>query len=93
MIYTIGNRETYPKSNKTVSTVYKVGRRPDYPGGAALKSREDAERLITELGEQETYAVYGLDAVWEQDTYPASDGWWHYLLRDARIIVLPEKSS
>ena len=88
MIYTIGNRKSYQEALAEATfgkAVKKVGRRDDYSGGYALRSMNDALRLIEELGCPE-YGVFGIMADWDKDTEPADDGWWRYLLVDARIV-------
>jgi len=103
MIYTVGNREGYLRLIFDMGTILKIGKCavedfvgdkkefPDgYPGGYALRTIKDGERLIKELNRPD-FAVFGLNADWERDTEPAGDGWWHYLLRDAEIIVLDNR--
>jgi hypothetical protein len=89
MIYTIGHRESYLRGLQQ-GVLYKLGRRKDYPGGYAFKTKEDAQRRIDEVYD-DSYAVFGLDADWEEDTVPSEHGWWHALIVDRPIIVLSEE--
>lgn len=102
MIYTIGHRENYLKNIERYGTIQKLGRLapgvddryPEgYPGGYAFKTLEDAQRGLIEENPSGTWAVFGIEADWDQDTAPDSDGWWHSLLKDADIIVLPETTQ
>lgn len=88
MIYTIGHRESYLRGLEA-GQLYKTGRHDSYPGGYAFKTREDAQRRIDEAYD-ESYAVFGLDADWEQDTVPSKHGWWHALVVDRPIILLQD---
>jgi len=64
----------------------KLGRRKDYPGGFAVRTPEDAERLIEEQGKRGEWAVYALAADWEKDTTPSENGWWHALVKSSRVV-------
>jgi hypothetical protein len=99
VIYTVGHKANYLQAiaDSDEGCIQKVGKTDDlngqpYPGGYALRTYEDAQRLLEEVGHVDDWAVFGLDADWEQDTEPSQDGWWHNLLRDAWIIVLEEQS-
>lgn len=58
---------------------------PNYPGGYAFRTVEDAQARIDEISNGE-YAVFGLEAEWGVDTEQSTNGPWHRLLRDARIV-------
>ncbi len=96
MIYTVGHKANYLKAiaESEEGRIYKVGRTDDldgqpYPGGCAFKSLEDAQRMLKENGHTSDWAIWGIDADWENDTAPnQGGGWWHDLLRDAWIIPL-----
>ena len=88
MIYTVGNRAHYLAAIAREGTVFKTGRHDNYPGGYAVQTIEDAERLIVEQGQVGVWGVFGLLADWETDTEPSKDGWWHDLLIDAPVVVL-----
>ena len=99
MIYTIGHEANYQKAiaDSPYHGISKVGKTigpqgEPYSGGYAFQTIEDAERRIVEEGKVGVWAVFGLDADWEQDTEPTAAGWWHYLLRDAAVIVLPKEA-
>lgn len=89
MIYTIGYSKNYRKAIQESDEGYiiKLGRSEGYSGGYAVKTYEDAQRLLKEEAD-ETYEIFGLEADWERDTIPNPDSWWHYLLYDSKIIVL-----
>lgn len=66
----------------------------DYPGGYAFKTAEDAQRRIDEAYPDRGFAVFGLLADWEQDTYPnPNGGWWHNLLVDVEIVLLEKEAA
>jgi hypothetical protein len=96
VIYTIGNIENYILAMAMNGKVFKQGKRTDsdgtnaYPGGYAFLTYEDAQRRITEEGKVGKWGVFGLNANWETDTEPATDGWWHNLKIDAEIVILPQ---
>lgn len=100
MIYTCGHRQNYLDAiaQSKQGVIQKTGRRlpgdehftHGYDGGCAFQSIDDAQRYINEQGDPETWTVFGLDADWNADTTPGADGWWHYLLHDADIVVLGE---
>jgi hypothetical protein len=87
MIYTIGFSPSYNKILSTGQPVFKVGKKDDYAGGYAFLTEKDAQRRIKEAYHS-YYEVFGLKAYWGVDTYPAPDGWWHYLLFDREIVKL-----
>ena len=92
MIYTVGHgvgyRESYAVRAANGLRLIKKGAGPDYPGGCAVRTREDAERLLVEFCKVGVWEVFGLEADWEADTKPCVDGWWHNLQRDAPIVLL-----
>ena len=101
MIYTIGHKTNYLAAIQREGVIQKVGKRlpgedpnyPDgYPGGYAFRTLEDAARGLLEEDKSGKWGIFGMDADWERDTELADDGWWHHLLKDADIIVLPETS-
>jgi hypothetical protein len=86
-VFTVGNEERYDKGLKKYGKLMeKTGRRPDYAGGFAVQTADDASRLIEEMGKTGEWAVYELDADWDKDTTPSDNGWWHALLRDSTIL-------
>ncbi len=86
-VYTVGNEQNYDLNIALYGAGFKkVGHRPNYPGGFACKTPEDAARLIAERGYRGAWAVYELAADWEADTAPSENGWWHALINDARIL-------
>lgn len=86
-VFTVGNEKMYDRGLKKYGKLMeKKGRTRNYAGGFALRSPEDASRLIEEMGKANEWAVYMLDADWEKDTAPSNDGWWHALLRNATIL-------
>lgn len=95
MIFTIGNRVSYLAAIKENGTIQKLGRgdcpEPDYPGGYAFMTAEDAQQRIDEAYSDRGFAVFGIMADWETGTYPNPEGgWWHNLLVHAEIIVLED---
>lgn len=104
MIYTIGNKKNYLETIKEHGTIQKTGKAImeeqqewceenrlgyDYIGGYCFLTQEDARRRIDEAYADRGFAIFGLNADWETDTYPNPEGgWWHNLLIDADIIVL-----
>ena len=90
MIYTIGNQESYDDALRQngaqgIKTL-KMGRRDDYPGGYAFQTASDAARRIAEAYPGRGFAIYEVDADWDQDTYPSAAGWWRNLKTDRPII-------
>jgi type V secretory pathway adhesin AidA len=88
MIFTVGHTVNYKKSLAEHGTVFKQGEQVGYEGGIAFETYADAKRFLDENGKADVWSVWGLDADWITDTYPASDGWWCYLLFDKPIIDL-----
>jgi hypothetical protein len=84
MIYTIGHRDNYADAIREYGAITKL------PGGYAFQNMEDAERMISELGESaEGFSVYGIKAYWNIDTKPIRrDGWWHILVSEVSIVSL-----
>ena len=86
MIYTLGDEVSYDEGLlKYGSKFEKLGKSGIYPGGIACQTREDAQRLLEELG-WSNCAVYEVDADWEKDTVQSKSGWWHALIKDSVII-------
>lgn len=86
-VFTVGNAATYDAGmNEHGSGFRKVGRRPNYPGGFACRTIDDAARLIEEFGKGREWAIYELYADWDRDTVQSEDGWWHALINDATVI-------
>lgn len=88
-VYTVGNEANYDKGIVEYGTKFqKLGAQPKsgYPGGFAVRTPEDAERLIDERGMRGEWAVYLLDADWDVDTVPSVNGWWHALVNTSRIL-------
>lgn len=97
MIYTIGNEKNYMAAIAENGVIQKTGKGdlpdcPNYPGGYAFKTAEDAQRRIDEAYPDRGFAVFGLDADWEADTYRNPEGgWWNNLLIDADIVPLQQE--
>jgi len=86
-VYTVGDEDTYDSRLKACpSNFKKLGKTDNYPGGFALKTIEDAVRLIKEFNKVREWAVYELDADWDEDTVKSERGWWSGLQRDAYIL-------
>ncbi len=86
-VYTVGNEKNYDHGIVTYGKRFKkLGRQRDYPGGFAVQTPEEAERLIDERGKRGEWAVYALDASWERDTVPSENGWWRALVKSSRIV-------
>lgn len=86
-VFTVGHEENYDRGIVKYRTKFqKLGRRKDYPGGFAVRTPEDAERLIDEQGKRGEWAVYALDADWEKHTVPSENGWWHALVKSSRVV-------
>ncbi len=95
MIYTIGHAINYRTSIAKNGTIQKLGRDgrkpkkyPDYPGGYAFKTWRDAVKRIEEAYQDKGFAIFGLEADWERDTIPSTEGWWHHLINDSDIVVI-----
>jgi hypothetical protein len=86
-VYTVGHETNYDQGLvEQGETFEKLGRQGDYPGGFAVKTPEDARRLIKEQGREGERAVYGLAADWDTDTAPSENGWWRALVNTSRIV-------
>ena len=86
-VFTVGTEAYYDRGIAEHGAKFKkVGRRENYAGGFALRTPEDAERLIDEQGKRGVWAVYALEADWDTDTVPSSNGWWHALIKSSRIV-------
>ena len=87
-VFTVGNEKNYDRGIAEHGiTFVKTGRSPGYPGGFAVHTPQDAERLIDEQGKRGEWAVYALAAFWHKDTAPSPDGgWWRALINDAQIL-------
>lgn len=92
MIYTLGHKATYLSAIADRGKIVKSGKFGDYPGGYALKTIEDAKRLLVENHAEDYYCIFGLLADWETDTEPDPNGaWWHVLINAAEIVVLDDE--
>lgn len=86
-VFTVGHETNYDRGIVEYGKKFqKLGRRKDYPGGFAVRTPEDAERLIDEQGKRGEWAVYALAADWEKDTVPSENGWWHALVKSSRVV-------
>lgn len=86
-VFTVGHEANYDRGIVEYGKKFqKLGRRKDYPGGFAVRTPEDAERLIDEQGKRGEWAVYALAADWEKDTVPSENGWWHALVKSSRVV-------
>ncbi len=86
MIYAIGWEPGYSQylaESPECDPVMKKGRTADYAGGSVWRTPEEAQQHC-----KADYKVYGVIADWETDTVPSSDGQWHDLLVDAKIVDL-----
>ena len=100
MIYTIGHEKNYLAAidESVDGKIQKLGPQDArsqwgfYPGGCAFRTYEEA---AAQAAQRPGYAVFGLDAEWEADTYlsPHAGGPWRSLARDADIIVLDENGD
>ncbi len=81
MIYTIGYSANLQQAIAKDGPVKQLD-------GYAFKTLTDAFRMICEINHLDDFCIFGLDADWENDTTPSTDGWWHDLINDANIIVL-----
>lgn len=88
MIYTVGNTVNYQAAIKEHGEVLKQGQTTEYEGGIVFERYIDAVGYLSDINKSDVWSVWGVDADWIMDTYPASDGWWSYLLFDAPIIPL-----
>lgn len=86
-VFTVGHEANYDRGIVEYGAKFqKLGRRKDYPGGFAVRTPQDAERLIDEHGKRGEWAVYALSADWEKDTVPSENGWWHALVKSSRVV-------
>ena len=86
-VFTVGHEANYDRGIVEYDKKFqKQGRRKDYPGGFAVRTPEDAERLIDEQGKRGEWAVYALAADWKKDTVPSENGWWHALVKSSLIV-------
>lgn len=93
MIYTVGEIFSYSEALREYLRIWKTGRSEDYSGGYAFQTVDDALRFLAESGNADDWCVWGISADWETDTYPAPDGWWHYLSKDAEIVDIRESKA
>ncbi len=86
-VFTIGRERDYDKGLAVMGPKFtKCGQMKGYRGGYAVRTIEDAKRLLERFGGPE-WAVYELDARWSDDAVERSlRGWWNSLINDARII-------
>lgn len=83
MLYTIGFEEGYDDGLSQQDVLYKQGRTEEYKGGAVWKT-EDAAR---EACPSDNFAVYAVDADWEEDTWdPEPKKGLRHLVSDAEIL-------
>lgn len=100
MCYTIGHEKSYDQALQEGGNV-KLGRygptpeEPEgYPGGIVFRTIQNAKEFIMSGGmdrwfpnrDKSVWAVYGLLADWDHDTYETPDG-YRALLRDATFIA------
>ena len=90
-VLTVGHEASYDEFlAKHPPPHFKLGphQRADswYEGGIAFRTEFDAATWAISQGKGEIYAVYLLDADWDEDVgFLEADGTWR-LLRDARIV-------
>lgn len=89
MIYTIGHTESYLKYHEELGDEFeKLGAQDEegYTGGSVWQTIEGA---LGSCGNQ--YSVWGVDADWDKDTYPANEpdnSSMHYLVNTSKLIKL-----
>src|SRR4030042_4677086 len=85
MIYTIGHIESYKQyfAEQHPEGPLKKGRTSDYSGGSVWKTVGEAAENCPE-----NYSVYGVEADWDKDTVPSTQGTCHDLLVDSKLIDL-----
>lgn len=88
MIYTVGHTANYEAGIKEHGEIFKQGQTVKYEGGIVFECYIDAVGYLSDIDKSNIWSVWGVDADWITDTYPASDGWWCYLLFDSPIIPL-----
>lgn len=91
MLYTVGPARRYRAFLDVWGRLYKTGRKEGYPGGCVFQTIEDAHRFIEKRNEINNFGVFGLkEVVWDVDTEPSVDGWWHHLLHNRPIVLLDD---
>jgi hypothetical protein len=100
MIYTIGRREAYAQGFREATPenpLMKIGRQVldgvPYPGGCCFQTIAEANEYLRSEAITDTFAVYGLLAAWDSDTYEAPDYPHRCLLRDAALVDLEAAAS
>lgn len=91
MLYTIGHKESYLSAiaESDSGKILKTGKCPDYDGGYAFVSIEDAQKRIDEAYSSFGYAVFGLKTDID-NTEQSEEGWWRVLKNDSEIVILSE---
>ena len=90
-IYTIGIRENYRSwqrmAERTGQAFEKLGKDGSYPGGTVWATFEEAKAYLEKHGLSD-FAVWAVDADWENDTYSddAAVPGARHLLRRARLV-------
>ena len=96
MSYTFGRTTAYNEHIRTSQDPRKLGKQDGYPGGAAWRTRAEAQQYINRLPDKfcpdwhaRDFSVYGIEADWDHDTYQhdAAEP-WRLLKRDARLVRL-----
>ena len=86
MIYTVGHRESYEQYFREQECPQKLGccqwNGESYEGGTVWETREEAIKHLTP-----GFAVYGVMADWEKETYNAPSG-YRALLVTAPLVRL-----
>jgi hypothetical protein len=86
-VFTVGHAPTYDRGIRELGSKFKkLGRTKDYAGGFAVKSPDDAKRLINEFNKHNEWAIYEIEADWDTDTIPSTNGWWHALLKSSIVL-------
>jgi hypothetical protein len=99
MIFTFGHRQSYDSALQTAADqrikVNKIGCNDDYPGGSVWRTRAEAQAYLDSLPNEDypnwqaaDFAVYGVLADWDADTYQHKHESWRSLLRDAELVQL-----
>ncbi len=96
-IYTVGNREVYLSTikNATNGRMFKLGKdsplaEAGYPGGWAFLSIEDAQRMITEEGEEDSWDVFGLQTTRANLYKVVETDWWYHIIEDCDVLLMDE---